>query len=66
MLFRSAYGLTKDANDPLVTALHQLIDHVAEQDRTIEQLQAALTRLGGRVKEPVEPLDAGKLNQMVD
>ncbi|MEK9720564.1 MAG: serine O-acetyltransferase [Quisquiliibacterium sp.] len=62
----SAYGLTKDANDPLVTALHQLIDHVAEQDRTIEQLQAALTRLGGRVKEPVEPLDAGKLNQMVD
>ncbi|MEK9775847.1 MAG: serine O-acetyltransferase [Quisquiliibacterium sp.] len=62
----SAYGLTKDANDPLVTALHQLIDHVAEQDRTIEQLQEALTRLGGRVKEPVEPLDAGKLNQMVD
>jgi len=62
----SAYGLTKDVNDPLATALHRLIDHVAEQDRTIEQLQAALARLGARVEEHVEPLDAGKLNQMVD
>jgi serine O-acetyltransferase len=62
----SAYAVTQGADDPLVTALHRLIDHVAEQDRTIEQLQAALARLGARFEQGVEPLDAGQLNRMVD
>jgi serine O-acetyltransferase len=62
----SAYAINQNADDPLVTALHRLIDHVSEQDRTIEQLQQALERLGARVDEPVAPLDAGRLNRMVD
>ena len=62
----SAYGVTQGADDPLSTALHRLIDHVAEQDRQIERLEAALQRLGARVEDVVEPLDAPKLNRMVD
>ena len=38
----SAYAVTQGGDDPLATALHRLIDHVAEQDRPIEQLQEAL------------------------
>ena len=62
----SAYALTQGQNDPLAEALHRLIDHVAEQDRQIEQLQQALERLGGCCDEAVEPLDASRLNRMVD
>jgi serine O-acetyltransferase len=64
----SAYAITQGADDPLSIALHQLIDHVADQDRRIEQLVAALERLG----EPLPPgrapapLDAGRLNRLVD
>ncbi|MBU6270377.1 MAG: serine O-acetyltransferase [Betaproteobacteria bacterium] len=39
----SAYAITRSAgDDPLGMALNRLIDHVAEQDRRIEALQAAL------------------------
>jgi serine O-acetyltransferase len=62
----SAYAVTQGLDDPLATALHKLIDHVAEQDHTIEQLQEALQRLGERVGDAVEPLDAQRLNRMVD
>ncbi|MBX3615239.1 MAG: serine O-acetyltransferase [Burkholderiaceae bacterium] len=62
----SAYAVTQGGDDPLSLALHRLIDHVAEQDRTIEQLQAALARLGGEVTESCEPLDAPALNKMVE
>ncbi|MCL4747258.1 MAG: serine O-acetyltransferase [Burkholderiaceae bacterium] len=62
----SAYAVTQGANDPLSTALHRLIDHVAEQDRQIEELRATLARMGQAVGEVGEPLDAGQLNRMVD
>ena len=62
----SAYGVTQGADDPLSTALHRLIDHVAEQDRQIELLEAALARLGAKVDGVVEPLDAPRLNRMVE
>jgi serine O-acetyltransferase len=62
----SAYAITQGADDPLSIALHQLIDHVAEQDRRIEQLLAALRKLGADVTGAIEPLDAGRLNRMVD
>ena len=62
----SAYAITQGGDDPLSLALHRLIDHVAEQDRTIEHLQAALARMGGDVTESCEPLDAPALNRMVE
>ena len=62
----SAYAVTKGADDPLVQALHRLIDHVAGQDRQIEELQRCLKRMGGDVDECCAPLDAGSLNRMVD
>ena len=65
----SAYAVTQGADDPLSVALHQLIDHVAEQDRRIEQLISALERTGAAVPEGVAepaPFDAGRLNRLVD
>ncbi|HYF59496.1 MAG TPA: serine O-acetyltransferase [Burkholderiaceae bacterium] len=65
----SAYGLVQGADDPLSIALHQLIDHVSEQDRRIEQLVAALERHGASVPADCadpSPLDAGRLNKLVD
>ena len=62
----AAYGVTQGADDPLSTALHRLINHVAGQDRQIELLEAALARLGARIEDTVEPLDAPGLNKMVD
>ena len=62
----SAYALTQGGTDPLSVALHTLIDHVAEQDRRMEQMQTALRRLGAEVNGRVEPLDASELNRMVE
>lgn len=62
----SAYAVTQGASDPLADALHRLIDHVAEQDRQIERLEEALERLGAKVEDAREPLDAGRLSRMVD
>lgn len=62
----SAYAITQGGDDPLSQALHRLIDHVAEQDRQIEQLQAALARMGVDAGDEREPLDIGALNRMVE
>jgi serine O-acetyltransferase len=62
----SAYAVTQDGDDPLVSALHRLIDHVAEQDRRIDELCDALKRVGVEVDSCCEPLDANRLNRMVD
>jgi len=65
----SAYAITQGADDPLSVALHQLIDHVAEQDRRIEQLTAVLDRMGAGIPAEAGPpvaFDAGRLNRLVD
>lgn len=65
----SAYAITQGTDDPLSIALHQLIDHVAEQDRRIDQLVALLERAGVQPPAPVceaEHLDATRLNRLVD
>jgi serine O-acetyltransferase len=65
----SAYAITQGADDPLSIALHQLIDHVAEQDRRIDQLVAALERAGAAPPPGAcegQPLDAGRLSRLVD
>jgi serine O-acetyltransferase len=64
----SAYAVTQGGDDPLSVALHQLIEHVAEQDRRIDQLTAALERLGGARPQGCDgsPLDASRLSRLVD
>lgn len=65
----SAYAITQGADDPLSVALHQLIDHVAEQDKRIDQLLESLERLGAALPAQAcdaVPLDAGRLSRLVD
>jgi serine O-acetyltransferase len=47
----AAYAVVKDLNDPMAKALHELIDHSADTDRRIEQILAALRRLGGSIDD---------------
>ena len=47
----AAYAVSRDANDPLAQAIHDLIGHGAETDRRIEQILAELKRLGVKVEE---------------
>ncbi len=62
----SAYAITQGLDDPLAKAIHQLIDHVADQDCRIEALMAELERHGMQAPDPCEPIDADRLNRMID
>lgn len=62
----AAYGVNRNEDDPLSVALHKLIDHVAEQDRTIEELKCHLKGMGADIEAECPPLDATTLNRMVD
>jgi len=65
----SAYGLAADGDDPLVKALHGLIDHAAQQQREIERLVAALERHGialDEVTAAAPTVDPQQLNKLVD
>ena len=43
----SAYGISADMNDPIVQAIHRLIDHAAASDARLDRLIAGLQN-GGR------------------
>ncbi len=64
----SAYALGQSLDDPLAIALHSLIDHAAEQGEQIEQILAALDKLGARPSEASHGhgFDARKLNELLD
>ena len=63
----AAYGLSRDVNDPVIQALHELIDHSADTDQRIEHILAELQRLGVKIENDLASrLDAGHLNKMVD
>jgi serine O-acetyltransferase len=47
----SAYGITPNADDPVSLAIHGLIDHAAGQSRQIEEMVAALERLGAHLEQ---------------
>jgi serine O-acetyltransferase len=69
MMGFSAYGVSGNGDDPLITALHGLIDHAAAQQREIEALKAALRRQGITVDErevPSATVDARQLNRLVE
>jgi serine O-acetyltransferase len=65
----SAYGLSQDGDDPLVKALHGLIDHADQQQREIDKLIAALKRHGISIDEVSAErptVDPEELNRLVD
>lgn len=47
----SAYGITPNADDPMSLAIHGLIDHAARQSGRIDELAAALERLGAQLEQ---------------
>jgi serine O-acetyltransferase len=65
----SAYGISADGDDPLLKALHGLIDHAAAQQREIERLISALERHGialDEVSAEAPKVDPRQLNRLVD
>jgi serine O-acetyltransferase len=63
----AAYAVSRDANDPMAQALHELIDHSAETDRRIEHILAELDRLGADAgAEGRSRFDPNYLNRIVD
>ena len=65
----SAYGVTRDMDDPVSKALHGLLDHAVETDRRFEvlvkRLEAAGFKLDGEV-EATDAFDPSRLSKMVD
>ncbi|HJV26399.1 MAG TPA: serine O-acetyltransferase [Aromatoleum sp.] len=65
----SAYGVTKQMDDPMAKALHALLDHAVETDRRIQGLIERFEKAGFKVDEDIEKCDAfdvQKLSKMVD
>jgi serine O-acetyltransferase len=65
----SAYAVSADMNDPMVKAVHGLINHSASADARIDWIVAELKRLGGAMeeqKEGAERFDPEYLNRIVD
>ncbi|MER2554106.1 MAG: serine O-acetyltransferase [Thauera sp.] len=65
----SAYGVTRDMDDPVSKALHGLLDHSVETDRRLQAIIARLEAAGVKLDEAVErgdEFDANRLSRMVD
>jgi serine O-acetyltransferase len=65
----SAYAISADMNDPVVKAIHGLIDHTVVLDQRIEMILAQLKKMGVEVEPLVPPqdqFDANYLNKIVD
>jgi serine O-acetyltransferase len=56
-----AYGITPNADDPVSLAIHGLIDHAAGQSQRIDEIVAALERLGASL-EALQGTDAALLD----
>jgi len=64
----SAYAVGADMNDPLVKAIHELINHSVSTDQRIDRILEQLERLGAGSGEVAgrDPFDANYLNKIVD
>ena len=65
----SAYGVTRDMDDPVAKALHGLVDHSVETDRRLQAILARLEAAGIKLDDTVAPsddFDPGRLSRMVD
>lgn len=65
----SAYAVAEDMNDPMVKAIHALLDHAAEQDKRLQEITKQLAALGAEPNSDVEvanAFDVNYLNKIVD
>jgi len=53
----SAYAVGRDQDDPLVKAIHGLLDHAAETDRRLTSLLRELAEQGVKCDEEVQAAD---------
>jgi len=65
----SAYAISADMNDPMVKAIHGLIDHSAHIDHRLELILAQLQKLGAEMpagQDKPDDFDPNYLNKIVD
>ena len=65
----SAYGVTREMDDPVSKALHGLLDHSVETDRRLQAIIARLEAVGVKLDESMasgDDFDAGRLSKLVD
>lgn len=65
----SAYAISQDMNDPMVKAIHAILDHIAANDRRMELILKALQQLGANLDDaavPQDQFDVNYLNKIVD
>ena len=65
----SAYGVTREMDDPVSKALHGLLDHSVETDRRLQAIIARLEAAGVKLDESMasgDDFDAGRLSKLVD
>ncbi len=64
----SAYGISADMNDPMVQAIHALLDHAADSDERLKKLVDLIEKNGvdcGEAKATAEGFDPTRINQML-
>ena len=65
----SAYAISQDMNDPVVQAIHAILDHIAANDKRMHLILNALQTLGVDSKTvlvPEDKFDVNYLNKIVD
>jgi serine O-acetyltransferase len=65
----SAYGISANMNDPMVQAIHALLDHAAEADQRMEKLIVLMQQEGvdcGDAKATAERFDPSRINKMLE
>jgi len=65
----SAYAISADMNDPMVQAVHSLLDHAAATDDRLKKLIDLLQQRGvecGDAKATADLFDAEKINKMLE
>jgi serine O-acetyltransferase len=65
----SAYAISSDMNDPMAQAVHRLLDHMVATEERLQRLCDRLREAGIAIDETgtaPEPLDAQRLNRMID
>jgi serine O-acetyltransferase len=65
----SAYGVTRNMDDPLAIAVHGLLEHATDTDRRFNLFVERLAQAGihlGPAAEPKDDFDADELSKMGD